>query len=259
MSPRFEDELPRSLAERVRAVEADAAGDDAVAAAQQRLRERLQHKRKPSRAPARGWWAVAATMVIALAVSIVLPMLPGNGEAFAAVQARFRHFETLSMTVTQRFRGEPLQTSHILVDARGVVRTDVGEQLSVIVDAPRGRLLTLLHEPREAMIAGIPKTKAAQDDALPWLDDLRDFKGQATPLPGTRLIDGRTARGWTLELQGMTMTLWADADGLPLAMRQHGGAGLEIDYRFEFDRPIPPGRLSSDVPAGYTPVAADGD
>lgn len=259
MSPRFEDELPRSLAERVRAINADAAGDDAVDAAQRRLRARLQRVREPSRAPARGWWAVAATVTLALAVSIVLPMLPGNGDAFAAVQARFRDFETLSMTVIQRMRGAPLQTSRIVIDASGVVRTDVDEQLSVIVDAPRGRLLTLLHEPREAMLAAIPKTKAAQDDALPWLNDVRNFKGKATPLPGTRIIDGRTARGWTLQAGGTTMELWADADDLPLAMRQHGMAGLEIEYRFEFDRPIPPGRLSSDIPAGYTAVAADGD
>ena len=258
MTNRFEDELSAELAAQVRS--ADVQADDAVIdAAQARLLARLQRAHKPARAPARGWWAVAATVMIALAVTIALPMLPGNGDAFAAVQARFRHFETLSMTVVQRMRGEPLQTSRTVVDARGVVRTDVGEQLSVIVDAPRGRLLTLLHAPREAMIASIPKTKAAQDDALPWLDDLRDFKGQATPLPGTRIIDGRTARGWTLELQGMTMTLWADADGLPLAMRQQGGAGLEIDYRFEFDRPIAPELLSSDVPAGYTPVVPDGD
>jgi hypothetical protein len=259
MSPRFENELSRPLAERLRAVDTDGASEEAVDNAQQRLRARLQRARAPSRAPARGWWAVAATVAVALAVSISLPMLPGNGDAFAAVQARFRHFETLSMTVVQRVRGEPLQTSRTVVDARGVVRTDVGEQLSVIVDAPRGRILTLLHAPREAMIASIPKTTAAQDDALPWLDDLRNFKGRATPLPGTRIIDGRTARGWTLELQGMTMTLWADADGLPLAMRQHGGAGLEIDYRFEFNQPIAPGLLSSDVPAGYTPVVPDGD
>jgi hypothetical protein len=135
----------------------------------------------------------------------------------------------------------------------------VGDQLSVIVDAPRGRVLTLLHTPRQAMIATIPNNKPAADDALSWLDDVRNFKGQATPLPNTRIIDGRTAHGWTLQAGGTTMELWADDEGLPLAMRQLGGGGLEIGYRFEFDRPIAPGLLSSDVPAGYTPVAPDED
>ena len=163
------------------------------------------------------------------------------------------------MTITQRYNGQPLQTSHSIVDARGVVRTDVGDQLSVIVDAPHGRVLTLLHAPRQAMIATIPKDKPADDEALSWLDDVRDFKGQATPLPDTRIIDGRTARGWSLQASGTTMELWADADGLPLAMRQLGGGGLKIDYRFEFDRPIALGLLSSDVPTGCAPVAPDGD
>ena len=49
---------------------------------------------------------------------------------------------------------------------------------------------------------------------------MRNFKGQATPLPDTRIIDGRTAHCWTLEFQGTTMTLWADTDDLPLAMHQ---------------------------------------
>ena len=216
MTNRFEEELSAKLAAQVRSADAD---DAIIDAAQARLLDRLQRARRPSRAPARGWWAVAVTVMIALAVTIALPMLPGNGDAFAAVQARFRHFDTLSMTVIQRFRGEPLQASRTVVDARGVVRTDVGDQLSVIVDAPRGRVLTLLHEPRQAMIATIPKTTTAQGEALPWLEDLHNFKGEAKPLPGTRIIDGRTARGWMLKLQGMTMTLWADADGLPLAMR----------------------------------------
>jgi hypothetical protein len=159
--------------------------------------------------------------------------------------------------ITQRYGGQPLQTSRTVVDARGIVRTDVGDQLSVIVDAPHGRVLTLLHEPRQAMIATIPKDKPAADDALSWLDDLRNFKGKATPLSDTRIIDGRTARGWALQAGGTTMELWADANDLPLSMRQQGDGGLEIDYRFEFDQPIPPELLSSDVPAGYTPAVPD--
>jgi hypothetical protein len=257
MTRSHENELSAKLAAHVRS--ADAVPEDAIDSAQQALLLRLQSKRRPARTHARGWWAVAATAVIAAAMMIAGPMLSGGGDAFAAVQARFRHFDTLSMTITQRFGDRATQTAHTIVDARGVVRTDVGEQLSVIVDAPRGRVLTLLHEPRQAMVATIPKNRPATDDALSWLDDLRNFKGHATPLPETRIIDGRTARGWTLQAGGTTMELWADADDLPLAMRQSGGGGLEIDYRFEFDQPIPPGLLSSDPPAGYAPVAPDED
>jgi hypothetical protein len=276
MNHRFEDELSVSLKARVLSVDAtehDPAVDTAADAAQVRLlaqmqrarhqNARLQHARKPTRtlsfAASRGGWAVAASLMIALAIGIGVPMLSGNGDAFAAVQARFRDFETLSMTITQRFGSRATQTSRTVVDARGVLRTDVGDQLSVIVDAPRGRVMTLLHEPRQAMIAPIPKATAAQDGALSWLEELRAFKGDATRLKETRVIDGRTAHGWLLTLPGGTMTLWADDNGLPLAMQQTGGGELEIDYRFVFDQPIPAGYLSSDPPAGYTPVAPDED
>ena len=257
MNHRHEDELSATLAAHVRST--DAVPDEAIHRAQAQLTARMQQARRPARTAVRAWWAVTATAVLAIAAIIAGPMLSGGGDAFAAVQAHFQRFNTLSMTITQRFDGQPLQTSHTIVDARGVVRTDVGDQLSVIVDASRGRLLTLLHDSRQAMIATIPKNKPAADDALSWLDDVRNFKGQATPLPDTRIINGRTARGWSLQTGGTTMELWADADGLPLAMRQLGGGGLEIDYRFEFDQPIAPGLLSSEVPMGYAPVAPDED
>ncbi len=262
MNRRFDHELSEPLAASIRST--DAVPDDAVDDAQARLLARMQAAPdRPARAGVRTWWmAAAATLALAVLVVATSPLLPGNGDAFAAVQARFRDFDTLAMTIVQRFDGQPLQTSRTVIDARGVLRTDVGDELSIIVDPVRGRLLTLLHGSREAMLAPIPKrddpsAQPAQDDALSWLETLRTFKGEATPLAGTRIIDGRHARGWRLSVQGTTMELWADADGLPLAMRQLGGGGLEIDYRFEFDRPIPRGYLRSDPPAGYTQVRPD--
>ena len=264
MNRRFDHELSEPLAASVRS--ADAVPDDAVDDAQRRLLARVQAApRRRVRFGVRTWWmAAAATLAIAVLVVATAPMLPGNGNAFAAVQARFRDFDTLAMTIVQRFDGQPLQTSRTVVDARGVLRTDVGAELSIIVDPVRGRLLTLLHGSREAMLAPIPKrddptTQPTQDDTLSWLEELRTFKGEATPLAETRIIDGHRARGWRLSVQSTTMELWADADGLPLAMRQLGGGGLEIDYRFEFDRPIPPGYLRSDPPAGYTQMRPDED
>lgn len=57
-------------------------------------------------------------------------------------------------------------------------------------------LVTLLHRPRQAM--AIPKTTAEWHDAQPWLDNPRNFKGQATPTPDTtRIIGGHTVHGWT--------------------------------------------------------------
>lgn len=255
MNQRFDHELSAPLAQRVR--EADAVPTDAVERAQQRLTQRLRSQARPRRRQAPRWFAASAVAALLVVVVMSVPMLSGGGDAFAAVQDHLRRFVHLEMNVTQRAQGQVIQTSRTLVDAHGVLRTDVGDQLSIIVDPPRGRVLTLLHAPRQAMLTALPKGKIAPQDTLQWLDALRDFKGKATPLKQTRTIDGRRAQGWSLRLHGVDMEIWADSSGLPLAMRQHGGAGLEIDYRFTLDGPVASGRLSSDPPAGYARVEPD--
>jgi len=90
-----------------------------------------------------------------------------------------------------------------------------------------------------------------------WLEELRNFKGEATKLPNKRIIDGHSAQGWALNLQGLKMEIWADANGLPLQMRQEGGAELLIDYRFKFDQPNVNQQLSTTIPSDYKLVAPD--
>lgn len=261
MSQRFDHELSAPLAEQVR--EADTVPADAVERAQQRLSQRLSERPRnevrPRRMRARRWIAASALAALLVVVVMSVPMLSGGGDAFAAVQDRLRHFVHLEMNVTQRVQGRVIQTSRTLIDAHGVLRTDVGDQLSIVVDPQRGRLLSLLHESRQASVTVLTTGQASPQNTLRWLDDLRNFKGDATRLPGTRMIDGRRAQGWSLRVRGMDMEIWADADGLPLTMRQKNGAGLEIDYRFTVDGPVAPGRLSSDPPPGYALVAADID
>ncbi|QWF16332.1 hypothetical protein [Lysobacter capsici] len=257
MNQRFDHELSAPLAQRVR--DADAVPADAVEGAQQRLTQRLRSQARPRRVQAPRWLAASALAALLVVAVMSVPMLSGGGDAFAAVQDRLRHFAHLEMQVTQRMQGRVIQTSRTLVDAHGVLRTDVGDQLSIIVDPQRGRLLSLLHDSRQASLTMLAKAEASPQSTLRWLDDLRNFKGDATRLPNTRMIDGRPAQGWSLRVRGMDMEIWADPDGLPLAMRQKNGAGLEIDYRFTVDGPVAPGRLSSDPPPGYTLVDADID
>lgn len=255
MNQYFDNELSAPLAAMVRSL--DGVSDDAVETAQQRLITRLHGAGRRRVAPLR--WAAVAAGVAALALVVLFVPMPRSGNAFAAVLEHFRQFDTLTMTVVQHFGGDVLQTSRTVVDARGVVRTDIGKQLSVIVDPNAGRLLTLVHAQKVATLTTIPKRDHALAQSLKWLDELRRYRGAATPLPGTRTIDGRTAHGWSLTVQSLTMEIWADADGLPLSMRQTGANGLQLDFRFTFNRPLAPGELSSAVPAGYKRVAPDSD
>lgn len=254
MTRPFHYELPHGLAGAVDALEAPPSAAEAQHA-QQRLLVRLGAARTSRAAPMR-WWATAAASVLAMVV-VAVPLLSHQGGAFAKVQAHFRDFSTLSMEVEQRFDGGVLQASSMLVDQQGVLRTDVGDALSVIVDPVRGRVLMLQHGPRAAVSFPLELAGQPPDDGLGWLEEIRDFKGKARRLEETRVLDGEVAHGWALEAEGIPMVLWVDGAGLPLALETEGAGGLSVHYRFAFDVEIPPGYLSSDVPEGYQLVEPD--
>ncbi|GGA68340.1 hypothetical protein GCM10011521_03140 [Arenimonas soli] len=251
-------ELSPTLAARVKAAKGEPS-PAAIEQAQQALMRRL-HSEPPARRRTRGpLFAAAATAMLALVAFIAVPLLSSHGEAFAAVQRHFLDFNTLSMRVEQRVHGEIVQTSRMVVDAQGVVRTDVGEELSVIVDPGHERVLMLLHGPRHAMLSPLQGAKPSPDASLHWLEELRAFEGRAELLPGTRLFDGHVARGWSLQIEGSLIVLWADADGLPLAMQMGQPGEMGLTFHFEFDQPVPRGHLSSQVPAGYVLAEPDPD
>lgn len=256
MNASNEEKLSPRLADAVQAAQHVPAA--AVDAAQRRLADTLQAQPRRERPAPRRWLAAGFAAMAAVALAIGLPFLSGSGDAFAAVQAHFRQFRTLQMDVTQRLGGQVMQTSRTRVNAAGATRTDIGDSLSIVVDPARGRLLTLLHEPRQAVVAAIAPHAAATGNDIAWLDELRRYQGKATPLAEARTIDGQPAQGWRLDLGGHATEIWADADGLPLEMRMLGG-GLAIDYRFAFDVDVAPDVFDTAVPAGYTPVAADAD
>jgi hypothetical protein len=230
-----------------------------TAAAQARLAARLESARRGARPARAGWLAGLATAAAALVLVVGLPMMSGGGDVFAAAQRHLGHFERLSLTVTQRQDGALLQTSRTVLDASGRSRTDVGDGLSIVVDPAAGRMLTVLHDTREALPVALPVTPMANADPVPWLAPLREFQGQAAPLPETRDIEGRTAYGWRADVQGQVMDLWIDSDGLPLALEMSAAGGIRIDYRFEFEPRLAPGHLSTEVPPGYAVVPPDDD
>ncbi len=257
MNPTFENELSKSLAQHIDATAA--VPEDAIAAAQHKLTARLQHVQQPLRSQHRRRLAFAGIAAVAVAALLVLPLLPDGGRAFAAARAHFTDFKTLAMQVQQHHNGALLQTTEMLVGADGSLRTDVGEQMSVIVDQARHEVMILLHEPREASVMPLPNVQAKPDASLDWLKEIRAFQGEAKKLKQTRMIDEREAQGWALDVGAMQLLLWVDAEGLPIAMEQTGAANMEIRYRFQFNVPVPPDHLSSLVPAGYTLVQQDQD
>jgi hypothetical protein len=231
----------------------------AIAAAQGRLEAAVARRAasRPARSSTRrvgGWFAVASS---AAAVAFALLWLPlTSTPAFAQVQEHFRDFRTLRFDMKQLVAGREVLAVRVSMTRDGDVRTDIGKDMSVIVNSRDGRVLTLAHGPRHAMEQ--PLEKGAGDvDALDWLEEVRDFQGAATRLPQTRVIDGRKAYGWRLEDDNMDLELWATADGLPLEMQMSGDGQMRFDFDFEFDIVLPAETFSTAIPAGYSRGGAE--
>lgn len=231
-------------------LEPDAA---AVQDAQRKLENALSRaapRRRPKTRIA-GWLAAAASAAAVVAAVVLLPLGPMPALAFSEVQQHFRDFNTLRFEIEQRMNGHLLVKSRVSVLANGSVRTEVGDDIVVIVNTEEKRVMTLLERARVAVVSPLDQP-GTRDDAMEWLDEIRDFQGAARELPETRLIRGERARGWELPMEQGTITLWANAAGLPLAMEIDQGAAVDLDFRFEFEPDLPAETFSTEVPAGYT-------
>jgi hypothetical protein len=199
----------------------------------------------------RGWLAAGASAAAVAVALLWLPLGSTPALAFAQVQQHFRDFRTLRFDLEQRMNGAVIMKSRINLTRDGNVRTDIGADISVIVNSTERRVMTLLHPSRMAVVSplGAPATK---EDDLAWLKNIRDFQGEARALPQPRMIDGRKAYGWELQSAGGSIVLWATEDGLPLEMLMGGNAELQLDFHFEFDPPLSAQMFSTEIPAGYS-------
>jgi len=217
--------------------------DDVIARRMAEKQPRVQSVRKA------GWLAAAASAVVAVFGLLWLPLNPTP--AFAAVQQHFRDFQTLRFVIEQRVEGQPTARTRVQATRSGNVRTEVGDDVSVIVNSAQNRVLTLIRSSRMAIVSPLEHA-VEEEDTLKWLKDIREFQGLATALPEPRVIDGQKVFGWQLKIEGVDMVLWATAAGLPLQMTMNPTTQLQLDFHFEFDVPLAPETFSTEVPAGYS-------
>jgi hypothetical protein len=229
--------------------------DDAAVREAQRKLEDVIARRMNQQAPRKknvrkvGWLAAAASAAVAALALLWLPLNPTP--AFAAVQEHFRDFQTMRFVIDQLVDGKQTIQTRVQATRSGNVRTEVGDAVVVIVNSAQARVLTLIRPSHAAIVSPLAHP-VEEDDALKWLKDIREFQGIATALPDPRVIQGKQAYGWRLELQGADMVLWATADGLPLEMTMNSAPQLQLVFHFEFDVPLAPGSFSTEVPAGYS-------
>jgi outer membrane lipoprotein-sorting protein len=212
--------------------------------------------RRPAKRRVAGWLAATASALAAVTAFVWLPLTPTPALAFAEVQKHFQNFDTLRFEFEQRMDGELLVKGRVSLLANGAVRTEVGDEVIVIVNPVEKRVLTLLEDGRIAMVTpleGAPKA----DDSMKWLQEIRDFQGAAVAIPETRRIRGQRAHGWKLQTGQNEIVLWANDAGLPLEMQIDQDVKIDMEFRFEMNVAMPAGHFSTDVPAGYELQAAD--
>jgi hypothetical protein len=235
---------------------------DLVNAAQQRLEAAVAARiaatpASRARRSVAGWLAAGASVVAVVLAVVVLPLTSTPALAFSAVQEHFIDFRTLRFDMTQEVAGQKGPVTHFAVTRDGNLRTDIGSDLSVIVNKSEGRVLTLVHPDHIAIESPIGGGNVADDESMRWLEDIRRFQGAAQRLPDARTIDGRRAYGWKLRTGNMDIVLWATEGGLPLEMRMTGEHEMRFDFHFEFDVPLPARMFSTAMPAGYSRAPAE--
>lgn len=226
---------------------------EAVQDAQRKLEAVVATAPRKPKVRTRGWLAAAASAVVAVIAALWLPLAPTQALAFSDVQQQFRDFRSLRFDVEQRMNGQLLMQARVGVHADGSVRTEVGEDMVVVVNTREKRVLTLVKPERVALVTPL-REPGTREDAMAWLNEVRDFQGLARELPETRLIQGQRAHGWELTLPAGkgTIVLWANDAGLPLEMKLDQGISLDTSFHFEFEPALPADYFSTDVPAGYT-------
>jgi hypothetical protein len=231
--------------------------DEAVVSGAQRKLETLIASRVSARSShrpargARGWLAAAATAAVVAVAMLWLPFGPTPALAFAKVQEHFRDFRTLRFEVEQRMNGRVIMKSRVSVTQDGNVRTDVGDDVTVIVNSTQRQVLTLMHRAHVAVPSPLEKP-ATKEDALRWLEDIRDFQGEAKALPRSRWIRGQRAHGWELATVAGTIVLWATDEGLPLEMTMGSSTPIELSFDFDFNPSLDAKLFSTEIPAGYS-------
>lgn len=205
-----------------------------------------------------GWLAAAVSAAVVTIAVLWMPLAPTPAFAFASVQQHFRDFRTLRFEMKQFVAGRQVLDTRVAMTREGNVRTDIGTNMSVVVNSADRRVITLMHEPRIAMQTPLA-ARVTRDDELKWLDEVRDFQGMATRRAEPRIIDGQTAYAWKLRIEDMSLTIWATEEGVPLEMQMDGAAQMRFDFRFQLDTPIDASVFSTEIPAGYTAAAPDAE
>ncbi|HEX2585605.1 MAG TPA: hypothetical protein VHL14_10750 [Steroidobacteraceae bacterium] len=248
MTANMNIELSPRLSAQVASLAGVQPAEEDVAQAQEKLTRVLAGRATMRRVFNARWLAAAAACAAAI-VAMVLPFT-ASSIAFADVQKHFASFKTLSFVLNTKAQGESISQMKVFVDQNKNARIETGKDITMVVSGSQQQMLMLFHGERVAMRFSTRADKP-KDDPLEWINEIRTYKQAAKSL-GTRKINGVSAFGWALEINGLHSELWSNEDGLPLTMTIQQKEGVTMQLDFSFDVPLEARLFSLEVPAGYT-------
>jgi len=141
-------------------------------------------------------------------------------------------------------------------------RLDMGSGISMIIDRGVGEMLTLDHNRKIGFYTEVDaETPAESLHRQDWLDRVRSYQGRADEILEVTEINGRSATGFVLRVEGYMLTLWADNETeLPLRLiLGPGESGVDLDMTMDFTYgELPdPSLFELSLPVGYSEVEED--
>ncbi|MFK8053853.1 MAG: hypothetical protein AB8F65_12875 [Woeseiaceae bacterium] len=224
---------------------------EAISDAAERMRQRLPQapaRRAPRKQPR---FAMLAVFIAGLAASLPFMIPGGTGIAFADIQQWFNNYETLSVHTQIKMN------DNVMVDVKALASIDGNARIEqagnvFIVNAGNETFTTLL--PGQRFMTQDIAMDTGSNEGLDWVEKLSDFRGEAMLIDDLRIIDGQSAIGHRLVIDGVDLTLWSDATtDQPILLEGELPGGLQLETRFEFNLALTPDLFV--VPNGYTPLS----
>ena len=228
--------------------------EESLEAATARARSRLPSPAPRARKQVFSWRMAGATALAIGALMLVPLLMPGHhGAAFALVQEWFETYRTLHVTTVMEQNGNRVSRMEIWANDSGSVRIDM-DPVTHIIDAGTDTMHILMPGnqvmSKPILTAG---TTGMSDKAFEWLEEIRDFQGDARVLEESREIDGIRASGYSLSLEGTRLVLWVDPDdNRPLQLVGELPGNLKMRSDLEFNIALPADTFT--VPAHYRQV-----
>ena len=232
------------------------------------LRERITSMNRIAKVAA----AFAAAAVIIAATVVAFLVLPGGRGGTLALADMLKPItaKTAKFTITVRRESQPAgmppeRTRQMLV-MENLIRQELPGGVYKVMDLKSSRCVTIIPRQKKVLVTKMPGLAQVAKDQMSndffgelrrRVEELRGSGPKDVEFLPDKTLDGRLAHGFSKRVEGIDITVWADAETcLPVLMEIRYGGGARQFFvtmsNFEFDVPLDPSLFSMAIPEGYT-------